>query len=275
MSKADQIKSYLEYFVRAETKYNIHSPFVFDFVQNILEDERHFYAFSSAELVRTEMKQDERSIQVMDLGAGSMGTNNTAQRKVKEIAQSALSSPWQCEILFKIINFYQPNSLLELGTSLGISTIYQALARKNINMVTMEGSPEIAKIARSNFKKQEINNIRLIEGNFDETLPKFLSETKRIDYAFVDGNHREKATIQYFEMCLPYCHEDSILIFDDIHWSKGMEAAWEKIIASAAVTLSLDLYYFGIVFFKKDFKEKEKHRLIHSKYKPWSMGFFG
>lgn len=274
MSKTKQINRYLNYFAKAKTKYDIHSPFVFDFVENILEDKRHFYAFSKVETLRNELKTNESEINVLDLGAGSK-QNNRNKRKVKDIAKSALSSPWQCKILFRILNHYKPKYMIELGTSLGVSTLYQAMARLDNNFITMEGSPEIAKIARQNFRKIKARNIELLEGNFDTLLKETLDKLPQLDYAFLDGNHREQATIKYFNACLEKSHEDTLLIFDDIHWSEGMENAWQKIINHPSVTLSLDLFHFGIVFFKTDFKEKENFALIESKFKPWSVGFFG
>ena len=139
-------------------------------------------------------------------------------------------------------------------------TVYScvvAFANKNSTLITFEGSKEISRIAKANFEKTGIENIKLIEGTFDETLPGILSKIKNIDLVFVDGNHRKKATLGYFFEFLKKSNANSIFIFDDIHWSKEMEEAWREIQEHNSVTLTIDLFFIGIVFFKKDFKAKQ------------------
>jgi predicted O-methyltransferase YrrM len=176
-------------------------------------------------------------------------------------------------MLFRLVDFFKPETVLEMGSSLGISSMYLHFGNQKAKMISLEGSPEIAKLARENFKLLGAD-IELLEGNFSETLQTALEKLKKIDLAFIDGHHAELPTLSYFEQILPYCNEDSVLIFDDIYWSDEMAAAWEKIKLNSAVTLSVDLFYFGIVFFKKDFKEKQHFTLIPYPYKFWQIGLF-
>jgi len=162
-----------------------------------------------------------------------------------------------------------------MGTSLGISTLYQATAVRSAKVITLEGCPQISAIARENFRWLGTNNVELMTGDFAGTLPKALDKIKCLDYAFFDGNHRKVPTLEYFEKALEYAHEDSIFVFDDIYWSDEMREAWEEIKANPKVTLTIDLFYVGIVFFRKENSEKEHFTLIDSWKKPWAVGFLG
>jgi predicted O-methyltransferase YrrM len=157
-----------------------------------------------------------------------------------------------------MIDFYAPTQIIELGTSLGITTAYLASANSAARVTTFEGSTAVAQIAGQNHQLLGLTNIDLIEGNFDTQLPKWLEQHKSIDFAFIDGNHAFKPTVAYFEALLEVVHENSILVFDDIHWSAEMEQAWAHISAHPRVTLSIDLFFIGVVFFRKEFAQKQQ-----------------
>lgn len=271
MEKIKIIQRYLNYYRKADTIYQVHSPFVYDFAEQVLEDDRDFYAFDSVEYLRNILKQNKDKIKITDLGAGSKSSNQK-ERTVGSIAQNAASRPWQCKTLFRLINFYKPKTMLEVGTSLGISTLYQAMAAQNAQFITLEGDPIIARIAQHNFKEMKMNQIKLIQGNFDSTLEKALQQFQQLDYIFIDGNHQLEPTLRYFEIALAAAHDESIFVFDDIHWSAEMEAAWEKIKNHPRVTTSIDLFHMGIVFFRKENREKEHFILAPLSWKPWASG---
>ena len=267
------LNSFIQFYFAAKTKYRTHSPFVFDFVNKILEDDRNYYAFSTVESVRKLLKQDKSKINVQDLGAGSLIKNGQI-KTISSIASTALSSPFSCRILFKIVNLFKPTTILELGTSLGISTLYQHFAALNAKFVTLEGSEAIANLAAQNFERMEVKSIELVRGNFDDTLPKALEKLQKLDYLFLDGNHRKDPTLAYFEQCIKFAHENSVFVIDDIYWSKEMTEAWQEIKDHPKVTLSIDLFFMGLVFFRKENIVKEHFKLIRSSWKPWEMGFF-
>ena len=157
-----------------------------------------------------------------------------------------------------MIDYYGPKQIIELGTSLGITTAYLASANPAAKVTTFEGSGTIAQIAKQNHGSLGLANITLREGNFDEELPRWLAQNKKVDFAFIDGNHAYKPTMAYFEALLDVVEDHSILVFDDIHWSKEMEAAWAQISAHPRVTLSIDLFFIGVVFFRKEFAQKQQ-----------------
>jgi predicted O-methyltransferase YrrM len=237
--------------------HGIHSPFVFDFVQNVLNDDRSFYAYEAIENLRMLLLQNEQVLTIEDFGAGSR-TGLTKERKVKNIAASSLKPKKFAQLLFRMVNYYQPTTIVELGTSLGITTSYLASAKNNSEVYTFEGSKAVAAVAKQNFKQLNLENILLTEGNFDETFSSTLNMALLVvDFAFLDGNHRYQPTINYFNTLLPHLNEHSIVVFDDIHWSKEMEQAWEEIKKHSSVTLTIDLFFIGIVLFKKEFKVKQ------------------
>ena len=246
---------FLKYYVTASNGrgHGIHSPFVVDFVKKVMNDSRHFYAFDPIEQMRKSLLVNNQVLTIEDFGAGSKATKSN-KRKVSDIARSALKPKKFGQLMFRTVNHFRANNIIELGTSLGITTAYLASANLNGNVYTFEGAKQVAAIAKQTFDSLSINNIQVIEGNFDDTLQKQLNKISCVDLAFVDGNHRKKPTIQYFEQLLAKSTESSVFIFDDIHWSKEMEEAWEYIKQHSAVTLTIDLFFIGIVFFRKEQK---------------------
>ncbi|MES2647802.1 MAG: class I SAM-dependent methyltransferase [Bacteroidota bacterium] len=236
--------------------HGIHSPFVFEFITQVLNDRKAYYSYEKIESLRSALLANESVLTIEDFGAGSR-ISATKKRSVQSIAGTALKPKKFGQLLFRIANFYQPKNIMELGTSLGITSAYLASANQHATVVTMEGASEVAAVARDNFNTLDLQNIQLKEGNFDETLPAVLSKMQTVDLAFIDGNHRLEPTVNYFKNLLPYCHENSILVFDDVHWSKEMERAWESIKSHESVLLTIDLFFIGLVFFRKDFKIKQ------------------
>ena len=257
-SKLTHAKKWWHYYRTASNGqgHGIHSPFIFDFVKNVLNDKRDFYAFGPIESLRQKLIADHSIIQVDDLGAGSR-ISQSNQRKISEMARHALKSKKQAQFLFRLVNHYQPKNIVELGTSFGLTTAYLAAANGNAKVYTIEGIPSIAAIARKNFQQLNLYNTELLQGSFDLVLPAVLEKIKEVNFAFVDGNHRLEPTLRYFEWLLKHSNENTIMVFDDIHWSEEMELAWKKIGQDPTVTCTVDLFFLGLVFLRKDFKVKQ------------------
>jgi predicted O-methyltransferase YrrM len=253
---------YLRYYFSASNSrgHGMHSPFVFDFVTNVLNDNDNYPAYSQVENLRQQLLQDQTLLMVEDFGAGS-AVDKSNHRSIASIAKNAAKPAKFGQLLYRMIRHYQPKAVLELGTSLGITTSYLSLAKPDATIITMEGAASIAETARQNFKTLQIHNVAVQEGNFDQTLSSVISELSSIDFAFIDGNHRREPTERYFSQLLTITHNDSILIFDDIHWSTGMEQAWETIQQHAAVRCTIDLFFIGIVLFRREFKEKQHFKI--------------
>ena len=251
-------KKYLRYYINAKNGkgHGIHSPFVFDFVVHVLNDTNNYSCYDRIESLRQQLLRDNRMIEVEDFGAGS-AVIHAAKRKIKAIAKSSLKNEKFAKLLFRTVKYYKPETIIELGTSFGITTCYMGCANEKSTVYTLEGSSAIAGIASQTFADAGLQNIRLIRGQFDETFEDILAGIENIDLAFVDGNHRKKATLDYFSSLQKKSVQDSIFIFDDIHWSLEMEEAWQQIQQHPSVTLSIDLFFMGLVFFNPDIKVKQ------------------
>ncbi len=254
-SKFQLFKKYSQYYFSASNGkgHGIHSPFVFDFVKHVLNDKTTYDCYQSIEQKRKALLQDESVIEVEDFGAGS-SLIKTNKRVVKDIAASSLKPKKYAQLLYRMVKYYKPDSILELGTSFGITSAYLASGNEQAVLHTCEGSSSIASIAKQNFESLALKNIQLTEGDFTNTLNPLLSKLQTVDFAFIDGNHRKMPTLNYFERLLNHSVASSILIFDDIHWSSEMEAAWEVIKQHSSVTLTIDLFFIGIVLINPDFK---------------------
>ena len=248
---------YLQYYSSAYNSngHGMHSPFVFEFITKVLNDKTKYPAYQAVENLRKQLLKDQSILTVEDFGAGS-AVDKTNQRTIASIAKNAAKPAKFGQLLYRIVKHYQPQIILELGTSLGITTFYLSLAKPDAKLISMEGAAAIAAVARQNSKALKLQNISIREGNFDQTLSSVISELPSVNFAFIDGNHRRKPTENYFSQLLPATNNDSILIFDDIHWSNEMEQAWETIKQHPSVRCTIDLFFIGIVFFRQEFKEK-------------------
>ena len=251
-------KKFVHYYFSAKNGkgHGIHSPFVFDFVKNVLNDKKEYDCYKSIESLRKQLLNDNTIIAVEDFGAGS-AVIPFNDRKVSAVAASSLKKKKFAQLLFRIVKYYQPGTIVELGTSFGITTSYLACASADSKVFTLEGCKAIGEIAGSNFKKLRLENIHFIQDSFERSFPELLSKIKSIDFLFIDGNHRRNATLTYFLESLKKSTPSSIFIFDDIHWSSEMEDAWKQIKAHSSVTLTIDLFFIGLVFFNPDFKVKQ------------------
>jgi predicted O-methyltransferase YrrM len=220
---------------------------VYELYHDVIRDSRHYYAYDRVEALRARMLVSEQEIRVTDFGAGA--GRRPAVRKASFIARRSATPQRFARLLFRLVNRFRPGHILEMGTSLGITTAYLAAADSTARVVTLEGCPETAAVAAANFRLLRLPNVLPLTGEFSETLPQALALMPAVDFAYFDGNHRREATMEYFEACLAKATDDSIFVFDDIHWSRGMEAAWESIRRHPRIGTSLDLYEAGIAFF--------------------------
>lgn len=246
--------NYLLYFFTSGTRHSVHSPFVYDFVCKVLNARKNKPMYHEFELLRSRMLKSKSQIVVQPLGASP--EKEAVKVPLSTVARRSAKSARYAELLERICDYFQPQIAVEIGTSLGLSALYQASALQDGMLYTLEGNPDSAKVAAFNFEKLGFNNIQLIEGNFDEQLPLLIQALPRLDYVFFDGNHSSEATLRYFELCLQKAHNGSVFVFDDIRWSDDMHFAWSKIKNHPLVTVTVDVYAMGIVFFRKE-QEKE------------------
>lgn len=259
-SKFTLTRKYLAYYLRSKNRHGLHSPFAYRIADEVLRDRKHYYAYDQAEGLRRQLLADHSELEVEDFGAGSV-SGASRRRRVSDIARLAAKPARYAKLLFRLAAFSEPKLTLELGSSLGISSTYLALANPAGKLITCEGSLAIARRARENFESLGLNQIEMVQGNFNDTLPGILAAHPGPDLVFFDGNHRLEPTLRYFRQCLATAHEHTVFIFDDIHWSREMEEAWAIIKADPAVRMSIDLFFIGLVFFRKEFREVQHFEL--------------
>jgi predicted O-methyltransferase YrrM len=240
-----QYFAFVRYWLNAVDEHSLHSPFLFDLMTKVINvrpdpDE-------TIEALRRKMTMEARSVSVVDLGTGYSAVPR--QRKIGDIARRTLSPIKYSGIYQRLIRYFKCEVIVELGTSLGINTMYMARPT-HAKVYTFEGAPAITKVARENFSTLGAQNITLIEGDISNTLPPFLRQCPRIDLVFVDANHKTKPCLRYFDWILEAIHPESIVILDDIHLTQEMENAWAAIKNHESVQATVDLFRCGMVFFR-------------------------
>lgn len=241
-----QVLAFIKYWLLQADEHSLHSPFVFDLYNQVIKSAAAKEE-TEIEKLRQKLLTDPSEIEIQDFGAGSR-VNSNAQRPVSEIAKNSSTPTKFSALLQALIEYFQHQTVLELGTSLGLNTLYLS-QNKNTQITTFEGDPTLAHKAREHFHQFERKNIKLIEGNLDETLENSLASIDQIDLAYIDANHRYKPTLRYYETLMTKCHEKSLIVLDDIHWSKEMYQAWNEIKNQPEVIISIDLFEGGLLFF--------------------------
>ena len=245
--------SYLRYLFRARSKFGVHSPYIYSLYTDVILDKSSKEVFGLIEKRRASLLKQRSLLETTDFGTGA-GKNPYKVRfkQVRSLTRHSSIRPKYGRLLHRLAGSFKAEEVLEMGTAMGISSMYIASAVPESSMVTMEGCAMIAEKAARNFSKMDMRNIEVDVGNFDLHLEKTLLKFNRLDFVFIDGNHRQEATIRYFKQILPKIHPGSIMVIDDIHRSKEMQRAWEKVREHEKVSISIDLFRLGIVLFKDD-----------------------
>jgi predicted O-methyltransferase YrrM len=255
LNKFSLLLRYIRYYFSAQTKFDIHSPFVFDLVTQIFNKDEKSEIFKSIEQRRKELLYDKTLIQIRDYGAGFGGIVYKS-RTISYITQNSTKPGKYARLLYRLVKYYKPKKILELGTSVGISSVYQAFGNTDSQLITIEGCENTSSLAQTTFKNLDVKNIVLVNDEFESALDKIFMKYSEIDYVFIDGNHRKEPTLRYFDRCLKQSHEKTIFIIDDINWSCEMREAWKEIQQHPRVKITIDLFMMGIVFINPDFSKE-------------------
>jgi len=254
-----QIIAYIKFLLRSTNEHGVHSPFVFDLITKCFYNKKQLNVYLKLDQFRSELLKNNNKIQVTDFGAGSrVFKSNT--RGISAIAKTAGITKINARLLTRLSIYFDFNTVLELGTSLGLATSSIAFGNPNTKITTLEGCPETSKIAQQQFKKHQLNSISSLTTDFNSFLKENFSS---FDLVYFDGNHQKKATLEYFNSLIKNTHNYSMFIFDDIHWSAEMEEAWEEIKKHPKVTITIDTFFWGFVFFRTETKHKE-HFIIRA-----------
>jgi predicted O-methyltransferase YrrM len=243
-----KIKSYFHFLIKSTNKHGIHSPFVYDLVTKCFNKKTTVNKHQLLNRIRDYLYKNNDTIEVNDFGNGSKVFKSNI-RKISKIAKIAGISKKRASLLLRVVEYFNPTTILELGSSLGLGTSSLSIGNPNAKIISLEGCKNTSKIAQKTFSQFKLSNIQLITGEFNKTLPQVLLENK-FDLIYFDGNHQKEATLHYFNLCLNSAHNKSVFIFDDINWSKEMQEAWIEIKNHPKVTVTINTYFWGFVFFR-------------------------
>lgn len=256
MKKLFSLQQYILHWFKSVNQHGIHSPFVYELYTDVLRDTKQYYCFKEIEQIRKKLLSDSRNIDIPDYGAGSNVIGNSSVRVVGDIAKTSLKPAAQAQMLFRLMNYLSPETSLEIGTSLGITTSYLASVSTQNKVYSLEGVPSLCKIAAQNLSDLGLKNTEIIEGKFASSLPNLLNRLNTIDFVFIDGNHRKEPTLEMLKAIKPKLSLHACVVVDDIYWSREMREAWLELKSDSQFEVSIDLYFFGILI-KKPGQVKE------------------
>lgn len=249
------ILRYFRYYLTATNRHGLQGPFAFALNEAVFRRDHSEDVHASIEALRHEMLKDHSKINIRDFGAG-FGGRNFHERSISYVARHSAKPPKYARMLYRLVKHLQPAVIVELGTSFGISALYQAAGNPAATIYTLEGCPETAAKARDNFKRFPQFKIEVVEGPFAETLPSLLERIPSVDYVYIDGHHRLEPTLQYTALCKPFLSPNAVVIADDINWSVEMQQAWTQLKADPFFTQSIDVFMMGLLFTNKDLSKE-------------------
>lgn len=247
MSTFFHLKSYLNHWLNVVDEHSIHSPFFFDFYNKVVKGKTDPALFEEIEKTRERLLKNQSVISIKDLGAKSPHFKSD-KRPINQVAATSLNDIDQCTFFYRMARYMESKRIVELGTSMGITSLYLSKI-DGAKLFTFEGNSDLINIALTNFESLDQKNIELIEGNIDHTLPEFLQNPAKIDFALIDANHRYEPTLKYFNWLSMRMADQSVIVIDDIYYSEEMGRAWSELKKHELVYGSIDLFRCGILFF--------------------------
>jgi len=256
MREIKTVAGFLAYYLRAVNRHGIQAPFAYQLNEAVFRSDATEGLHRDFELYRKQLLNDHSEIDLRDFGAGFGGTKCN-RRTVSYVVRNSAKQPRYARMLYRLVRFLKPGIILELGTSAGISTLYMAAGHTEAKVVTVEGCASTADLARKTFSKFSGYDISLYEGRFEDVIPGQALTLPRIDFLFIDGNHRFQPTIDYVNLCFPLLSSGAVIVVDDINWSQEMKEAWLSLKGDSRFTLSIDLYMMGLLFISKNLSKQD------------------
>ena len=240
---------YLKHLAKAKTRHGVHSPFVYRLVDKVIYDFQAKSVYQDIEPLRNKLLQDKRSIKFIK--AGAEFKINNKQILIDVFAKDQLRSARLDQLIYRLAADLKPKNIIELDACFGISTAYLAKAAPEASIISIQEYPETLAITIENLKELNINHVELGVGNFDQLLSESMNKFEELDFVLINGNHAKDAVLNYFKQCLPKLSEKGVMVFSEMYRNKEMKEAWEEIKSNPKLNVSIDLFWFGLVFVRK------------------------
>ena len=258
-------RSYWSFFRRAKGRHGIHSPFVFGITDTCLTTKVDKNFNTERKKWYCQLAADREMFPITDLGAGSKQLRQ--QRSVSQLLKTSSSKGIYGDVLYKLAHYFRPQTVLELGTSIGVGTVHLKKGYPDAHIITVEGCPNTLAQACKSFDYWKLDGITTLCASFDDFLeqPVFT----RYDLIYIDGHHDGPATLRYLESLQQQSHDETLFIFDDIRWSDGMWEAWQQIVSDERFHVTIDLGRMGLVW--KRPQQTKEHFMIRPRIwkTPW------
>ncbi len=238
------MREYINYWLKAKNRHGVHSPYVYDFNDKCLRLQVPEKAISSYSSYRKQLNRENLTIKVSDFGAGSKKLG--ADRKIKDIARVSGSPIKYAKLIYKIVNHYKPNKMLELGTSLGLGTMMMKLGHPKGEIHTVEGCPQTLQYTMDHFPLTRDENLHFHNARFDDFIER-LDPNEKFDFIFIDGDHRGERTQSILMSLKRHLHDETVILLDDIRWSFDMQTFWKSMTQSENYNVSIDLFKMGVL----------------------------
>ncbi len=249
-----RIRLYIYYLIKGKSRYYIHSPFVYDFCRFVLLKKTTSKNKQTIDEIKSYYHNHNLPLELEELGAGKKTTYVISTSDY--LTRTAVTDKYG-SLLQHIIEYYKIECVIETGTALGISAAWMAQANTSPQIHTIDGNRDLCTAAEKMFSNFNLNKVHTYHGTIIQTLPKLYSLIGDKTMIYLDAHHTGEASIEYFNMLKPFLRKDSVLVLDDINYSKDMHQAWKEIISDSSVTLSINLFRMGVIFFNPALSKQE------------------
>ena len=232
--------------VRYRKGHGVHSPFAYNFITKVIDERAVYYCENDIELTRKKISYPDQSFFLpAENGQGEQRIS------IHEIMKKIAIKPKNGALLLRMTNYFKPRNILQVGEAVGFSTLYLSSYSSDVQVLVLEEHAGRAALCRAVFEKHKANNIQLQEGPYYETLPVALADREQVDFVYLDFLNSTELNTYVIDQCLSHLHDQSVLVVSGIKTTKEKKEFWKHLCFRPEVSVTVDVYEFGIVFFNK------------------------